>query len=468
MRFSPVFLRAFAPLSLLLGSLFLASPVAAQPANYLIKGSGDTVYYHSIQGKRYFFPSESVFKTWYPDFTNVAKITDAELANIPLAGNVTYRPGSTLVKITTDPKVYALSRYGTLHWVKTEVVAAALFGLNWNTKVVDVPDTYFSNYIIGFPIDAPNQYSRNEALATAISPDENIRPVGYLPESTAPVAPGTIENHPIAEVSLSASQVVMNQTVNVEADVTGSILPIEKIVIRAEGVTTPYATCLNTTECFAQFLVQTAPLNLRFYAEATDNAGVTHTTPDSLRPSVMAMSASDQIQVSASPLTANAGDRVSFTSNASEVQSIASHKVYILIQGEPTPVLWKDCGTSTTCSASTPFYRTTSIYGQVLALGQTQVSAPVRIAIMGVAPKPTMTVKSKVGNVSHLSIVAPFGETIGKTVIVEGTNLVEDPAIAMCEGSCEISVQVTSAASYTAFTWVGGKAEPSETLTLTP
>ena len=138
------------------GAGSLALPLAAQAATLnagdLIKASGPAVYFYDNDGKRYVFPNEKTYFSWFSDFSSVKTITDAELAAIMIGGNVTVRPGTKLVKITTDPKVYAVSKCGTLHWIESEAVAKALYGDAWATRVIDVPDSFFVNYSIGSSI----------------------------------------------------------------------------------------------------------------------------------------------------------------------------------------------------------------------------------------------------------------------------------------------------------------------------
>ncbi|MFH1098683.1 MAG: hypothetical protein V1723_02060, partial [Candidatus Uhrbacteria bacterium] len=117
----------------------LAASAAAPATGSLIKiSSVPAVYYYGADAKRYVFPTEKTFKTWYADFSSVQVIADADLFAIPIGGNVTYRPGVKMVKITTDPKVYAVSKGGVLRHVATEAVASALFGATWNTQVNDI------------------------------------------------------------------------------------------------------------------------------------------------------------------------------------------------------------------------------------------------------------------------------------------------------------------------------------------
>jgi len=118
----------------------------------LIKASLPAVYYCGADGKRYVFVNDHAFFSWYEDFFGVQTISDADLAKIPLGGNVTYRPGERLIKIQSDPKVYAVSRGGILRWVTTEAAAIRLYGANWNKLIDDIPDSFFVNYRVGAPI----------------------------------------------------------------------------------------------------------------------------------------------------------------------------------------------------------------------------------------------------------------------------------------------------------------------------
>jgi hypothetical protein len=136
----------------------LAFPGVAMAATIasgdLIKASGPAVYYYAADGKRYVFPNEKTYFTWYSGFGTVKTITDSELAAITIGGNVTYRPGVKMVKITTDPKVYAVARGGVLRHVPTEACAVTLYGASWNTMIEDVSDGFFVNYTVGAAINS--------------------------------------------------------------------------------------------------------------------------------------------------------------------------------------------------------------------------------------------------------------------------------------------------------------------------
>ena len=120
-----------------------------------IKTLSDTaVYYYASNGKRYVFPNEKVYYTWYKDFSAVKIIPIDQMALIPIGGNVTYKAGSKLVKFQTDIKTYLPTKGGVLRWVKTEEVAKGLFGQNWNKQVDDITEAFYVNYKFGNPIES--------------------------------------------------------------------------------------------------------------------------------------------------------------------------------------------------------------------------------------------------------------------------------------------------------------------------
>jgi hypothetical protein len=132
----------------------------------LIKGSGSAVYY-LYDGQRLVFPTEKTYKTWYADYSSVKKISDAQLMTYPLKANVTYKPGVRLVKITTDPRVYAVDSHGKLRAISTEVVAKLVFGNDWAKQVDDIPDAFFVNYEVGEPIDSNDDFNAKNVTAAA-------------------------------------------------------------------------------------------------------------------------------------------------------------------------------------------------------------------------------------------------------------------------------------------------------------
>jgi len=132
-------------------------------ANMRVKTAvSSAVYYVGPNGKRYAFPNSNVYHSWYPDFTNITLISADQLADIPLGGAVTYRPGVRLVKLQTDPRVYAVSNGAQLRWITTELVANKLFGVGWAALIDDLSDAFFSHYSIGEPLTEQTFYSSTQ------------------------------------------------------------------------------------------------------------------------------------------------------------------------------------------------------------------------------------------------------------------------------------------------------------------
>lgn len=158
----------FGFLAFLLGLGMFVIPAVTQAeteieAGMVIKGKGlNTLYYIGEDGKRHVFPNDKVYYSWFEDFSEVVEIPLEELYDIPLASNVLYKPGNLLIKIQTDPKVYAVSKNGTLRWIKNEAMARELYGDNWNLLIDDVPDSFFTNYNIGDPVDSSDDYDPEE------------------------------------------------------------------------------------------------------------------------------------------------------------------------------------------------------------------------------------------------------------------------------------------------------------------
>lgn len=160
----------------------------------LIKGTVDSVYYYGADGKRYVFPNEKTYKTWFPNFLLVIPISAELLSDIQIGGITTYKPGSRLVKITTDPKVYWVDKQGTLRHIATESIANQLWGSAWYKMIDDVADSFFFSYKIGSPINEPvlpnieATYSINQDKQLSSEPDPTTNELSKITLS------GKIEN----------------------------------------------------------------------------------------------------------------------------------------------------------------------------------------------------------------------------------------------------------------------------------
>lgn len=193
----PIFIGTFAAVALLFACLSFTRPAHAEvpSGDILIKGPGRgaPVYYLSDGGKRFVFPNQNTYLTWYKDFADVIEVSSAELSSFPLGGNVTYKPGIKLVKITTDPKVYAVDKGGILRWVTSENIAHELYGPDWSLKVDDVPDAFFANYSVGAAIFSSDDIDPKVIAANSGSPVAASLPAPI--DGISMVRPLSLSNH---------------------------------------------------------------------------------------------------------------------------------------------------------------------------------------------------------------------------------------------------------------------------------
>ena len=168
------FISFFAILAFLCLNLSLPTQAATNYKGKIVKMEGlSTLYYVGADNKRYVFPNSKIYDSWFTSFDNVKTLSQDEITSLSLGGNVRYRPGILLVKITTDPKVYAVGKNGVLRWITNETVAKALYGENWNQLIDDVPDSFFTNYQIGDSIYSASDYDTDEEISDVDNIDTN-------------------------------------------------------------------------------------------------------------------------------------------------------------------------------------------------------------------------------------------------------------------------------------------------------
>lgn len=153
----------------------------------LFKESGTTtVYYYADNGKRYVFPTQAIYFSWYSDFSTVKTVSHSTVISIPWGGNVLVKPGTYLVQFVSmdtpfrvlDPKVYVLTATGQLRWVTSESVAASLYGADWARKIVAVPEVYKTNYgglVLGADVVAASDYNKAAVEATIRTISDMVR-----------------------------------------------------------------------------------------------------------------------------------------------------------------------------------------------------------------------------------------------------------------------------------------------------
>jgi hypothetical protein len=111
------------------------------------------VYYVGDDGNRYVFPNENIYFSWFPDFSEVKTISCDDLASFPIGDRLVYQPGTSLVKIPSDPSVYAVESDGVLREIPDEDTAKALFGDDWAERVDDVSEAFWPSFTVGEPLE---------------------------------------------------------------------------------------------------------------------------------------------------------------------------------------------------------------------------------------------------------------------------------------------------------------------------
>ncbi len=139
--------------ALILSSLPMGHQALAAGADDLVKCPDfSAVYYLAEDGKRYVFPNEDMFFSWYPDFNEVKTISCEDLATFPIGGRLVYQAGTRLVKIPSDPSVFAVEDDGVLREIPDEDTARDLFGDDWSERVDDVSEAFWPSFTIGDPL----------------------------------------------------------------------------------------------------------------------------------------------------------------------------------------------------------------------------------------------------------------------------------------------------------------------------
>jgi hypothetical protein len=229
-------------ITFLLALLTALSPLLpAQAADVSLYGlvrtqKSDTVYVVSSDGKRYSFPSNPIYHTWYADFSRVKFVSDQELANIPFGGVMFVRPGTVMVKIPSDPKVYAVASGGVLRPVKDEKTAIAIFGEDWNKQILDLDVSFFAQYVLGSEVKDTDDYVPAYELYLA-GEAENVL--------ARPTSPGATPLPSVTPYSLPDA-ISIDDGFYAQVSAQGAV-PIRNIALASKGQV--FARCDRMNEC---------------------------------------------------------------------------------------------------------------------------------------------------------------------------------------------------------------------------
>lgn len=408
----------------------------------LIKGPGEAVYYYGHTSKRYVFPNLKTYLTWYGDFLNIKIISAEALAAIPIGGNVTYRPGVKLVKVTTDPKVYAVSSQGTLRWVTSETVAKNLYGLDWNTKVDDVPDAFFTNYMIGADIVNASDFSPAAQTAAAVDINTDKKLAGLSPPlvtkedgrtgTSTPPVPTMSTSTPELIFTVSKSKVQAGDIETLNASLQDPV-GVVKIEFFFDGALVK--TCASTA-CVADVLIPTSGTKSSYITEARATKTNSQVVSQTVTILVQA-DGSNLVTVRVGQPTIASGQAASAIAEADVSLAVNRIDIYLdgnIIKGCATGARicrWSEYFTGTTGSAHPVFAKVTD------NLGRTYVSKTVTLMI-GINDLPGVTVspaKSTIytGEMVEVTVAASDNDGIASIeVMKDGAVLKKCDSAAPC------------------------------------
>lgn len=207
------FLISMVVITALWGVLGVVTPAAANVAvaGDLIKSTtSPAVYYLDSSNTKHPFNHEREYYTWYSNFSGVKTIPTDEMVSYTLGSPVVVRPGSRLVQyvetlgdgtwnVSNTPQVYALGANGQLQQLASAADAVVLYGANWESKIIPLPNYLSSNYTIGAAMTSTSNYPTGTLVKTADSAT-----VYYIDGTT---------KRPVTDAGLTANRFNLNYVV---------------------------------------------------------------------------------------------------------------------------------------------------------------------------------------------------------------------------------------------------------------
>lgn len=391
------FMRSFKTIPMLLTAALACLSLALGPtptlaagctSGQLIKGSGAAVYYCGADGKRYVFANSKVYYSWYSDFSGVQTISDSALASITIGGNVTYKPGTRLVKITSDPTVYVVDAGGVLRPIASENAAAAIYGAGWNKMVDDLPDAFFVNYRLGDSVYGAAQFSRNSVMSAASNINVDKGLAAGSPTSSA-AASVTLGLSPSVSVLASGQSTTVTVSASDPTGISTVSLFLNGGLLKACSQSNLPTTATCTATLYGGDYADATTLNL-YGQEVNRNAErkvsatkVVTTSGGTGTTSVGSVA----LSFSSNTTTLNAGESLTVTVTANDTAGVSSVSVYV------NGAVVQTCGqsgqaTSATCSATIygsnyPSGSNVAVYGQeVNKNGTPTISATTNLTVL--------------------------------------------------------------------------------------
>lgn len=116
-----------------------------QEHSRILKGQ-EFIYYLAADNKRYVFPTDLVFQSWYGNYDpdQLEEKTLEQLYDTEIGGNVFFRPG-TIMQTPTDFNYYLVVNNGVIKDIEKDLLKN-IYGSNWQDLIKEIPNYYFTQY----------------------------------------------------------------------------------------------------------------------------------------------------------------------------------------------------------------------------------------------------------------------------------------------------------------------------------
>ena len=167
------FLVSMVLLTALFGVVGVVAPVAqaniSQAGDLIRTAALPAVYYVDASNVRHSFSDQRVYNTWYKDFSTVKVVSTDEMLSYTTGSSVVARPGARLAQYVTvlgdgtwstlnTPDVFAVGPNGQLHKIDSAATAVAMYGANWETQILPIPEYLGGNYTMGSIMNTSSMY----------------------------------------------------------------------------------------------------------------------------------------------------------------------------------------------------------------------------------------------------------------------------------------------------------------------
>ncbi len=115
----------------------------------LLKSDKHTSVYYIEGNKRRAFVNRDVYGTWFDDFSNLKTVTVEEMESIELGNPMPIKANTKLLKFPLNPRVYSVVENEVIRHIPNEYTANSLFGEDWSSNVIELPEIYYLFYTKG-------------------------------------------------------------------------------------------------------------------------------------------------------------------------------------------------------------------------------------------------------------------------------------------------------------------------------